>query len=751
MRSLQILLTITIIIFSLSVWANDTDKIIKIDVTGNERIDKGFITNNIKIKENDPFDLDKIREDMKNIYKTGFFSDVQIDVKETDKGKIITFVVIERAPIKAIYVSGNKKISTGDIRDKLKVKTGTVLNIEKIKESMDEIKKLYAGKGYYAAKVEYGIDYEEAYDVTVKFYIEEPEKAFVRKITYTGNKAFKGDKLKGYMRVSEKGMFSWFTGSGILDEETLEEDRKNIEAFYSDNGYVRAKVGVPDIKISKDGKTISIAMSVDEGNIYKIGTVDFTGDVIFERENLLRNLKGKSGNTFRSSIFHEDVLMLTDLYQDKGYAFCDISPLTLIDDDARRVNITFDFAKGQEIYFNRINILGNTKTRDKVIRRELRVAEGDRFSATKLKNSKKRLTNTTFFQNIDMKIIKTDEPDKINLDLMVEEKPTGSLSIGVGYSTEEQVMLTGSISQENLLGTGRKLSFQTAFSAISQDFRLSYLEPYIFDMNLDTGLSAFNYKRYMDTYDYKTTGGNVTLIRPLTDDVKGAVKYRYETTDVTNIEDAASIYIKEQEGTKITSSVTLSLTKNTIDNILNPSTGVNSGISFEVAGGPFSGDNYFYRAIAFYGKYIPAGFWDTTFFLKGTIGTIRTYGGKTLPIYEKFFVGGINTIRGFRYGEAGPKDEWDEVIGGENQLIFNTEWIFPIYKPAGIKGVIFFDAGHGFDDTQGFMLKDMKASAGLGLRWFSPMGPIRLEIGFNLFPKKDEKRNVFDFTIGTQY
>jgi outer membrane protein insertion porin family len=492
-------------------------------------------------------------------------------------------------------------------------------------------------------------------------------------------------------------------------------------------------------------------MSVDEGNIYKIGTVDFTGDVIFERENLLRNLKGKSGNTFRSSIFHEDVLMLTDLYQDKGYAFCDIGPLTLIDDDAKRVNITFDFAIGQEIYFNRINILGNTKTRDKVIRRELRVAEGDRFSATKLKDSKKRLTNTTFFQNIDMKIIKTDEPDKINLDLMVEEKPTGSLSIGIGYSSEEQVMLTGSISQENLLGTGRKLLFTTGFSAISQEFTLSYLEPYIFDMNLDTGLSAFNYERYMDTYEYKKTGGSVTLIRPLTDDVRGAVKYRYETTDVTNIEDAASIYIKEQEGTKITSSVMLSLTKNTIDNILNPSTGVNSGISFEVAGGPFSGDNYFYRAIAFYGKYIPAGFWDTTFFLKGAIGTIRTYGGKTLPIYEKFFVGGINSIRGFRYGEAGPKDEWDEVIGGKNQLIFNTEWIFPIYKPAGIKGVIFFDAGHGFDDTQGFILKDMKASAGLGLRWFSPMGPIRLEIGFNLFPKKDEKRNVFDFTIGTQY
>jgi outer membrane protein insertion porin family len=751
MKKLQILLTITIVIFSLSVWANDTDKIIKIDVTGNERIDKGFITNNIKIKENDPFDLDKIREDMKNIYKTGFFSDVQIDVKETDKGKIITFVVIERAPIKAIYVSGNKKINTGDIKDKLKVKTGTVLNIEKIKESMDEIKKLYASKGYYAAKVEYGIDYEEAYDVAVKFHIEEPEKAFVRKVSFTGNKVFKSDKLKEYMRVREKGMFSWFTGSGILDEEALEEDRKSIEGFYSDNGYVRAKVGIPDIKISKDGKTISIAMSVDEGNIYKIGTVDFTGDIIFEKENLLKNLKGKSENTFRSSIFHEDVLMLTDLYQDKGYAFCDITPFTLIDDDARRVNITFNFAKGQEIYFNRINILGNTKTRDKVIRRELKFAEGDRFSAIKLKDSKKRLTNTTFFKETDMKIIKTDEPDKINLDLTIEEKPTGTLSIGVGYSSEEQAIISGSISQENLLGTGRKLYLTAFLGSLTQEFRFSYLEPYIFDMNLDAGLSIFNFTRYMDTYDYKSQGGNVSLIRSLTDDVKGAVKYRYESTDVTNIADAASIYVKEQEGTKITSSVTLSLTKNTIDDILNPSKGVNSGISLEVAGGPFSGDNYFYRTIAFYGKYIPAGFWDTTFFLKGTLGTIRTYGGKELPIYEKFFVGGINTVRGFKYGEAGPKDEWDEVIGGKNQLFFNTEWIFPIYKPAGIKGVVFFDAGHGFDDTQGFMLKDIRYGAGFGIRWFSPLGPIRVELGFNLSPKKDERKQVFDFTIGTQY
>ncbi len=738
--------------FSLSGWANETDKIIKIDIIGNERIDRGFIANNIKTKENEPYNLDKIREDMKNIYKTGFFSDIQIDVKTTDKGKVVTFVVIERPPIKAIYISGNKKVKTDDIKDKLKVKTNTVLNIEKIKESMDEVKKLYASKGYYATKVNYEIDYEEDYQVTAKFLVEESIKAFVRNINFVGNKAFKSDKLKSLMSVREKGIFSWFTGSGILDEENLEDDKKRIEAFYADNGYVRVKTGIPDIKISKDGKTISITLPVEEGNVYKVGAIDFAGDLILKKEALFRSLKSKPGNTFRSSIYHEDVLTLTDLYQDKGYAFCEISPLTLIDDNTRNVNITFEISKGQEIYFNRINILGNTKTRDKVVRRELKFAEGDRFSATKLKDSKKKLKNTTFFKDVDMKIIKTDEPDKINLDLTVEERPTGSLNVGVGYSTADRVILTGTVSQENFLGTGRKLSLEASLSAFTRQYRFSYLEPYVFDKNLAAGFSILNFTRIMDNYEYKQIGGSLFFIRPLTDDVRGAIRYRYERTTVSNIEDTASDYVKEQQGTKLTSSVTFSLGQNTIDDILNPNKGINTEISLEIAGGPFAGDNYFHRTVAYYGQFIPAGFWDSTLFLRGTAGVIRPYGGKNLPIYEKFYVGGMNTIRGFNYGEAGPKDETGEVIGSKNELVFNVEWIFPIYKPAGIKGVVFYDSGAGFDDSKGFMLKDMKAGAGFGIRWFSPLGPIRLELGFNLFPKQGERKGgVFDFTMGTQY
>jgi outer membrane protein insertion porin family len=749
MGKLKIILFILFFIaLPLSLIASDTEIILKIEITGNEKIDTGFIVNAIKSKENTPYNLDKIREDMKNIYKTGFFSDVQIDVQDADKGKIVTFVVVERPPIKAIYLSGNNKIKTAALIEKLKIRSNTVLNTDKIKESIDELKKYYVSEGYYGTKINYEIDYGEEYNVTVTINIDETSKAYVKKINFTGNKAFRAGTLQDYMHTKEKGIFSWATGSGVLDEDALEEDRKNLEGFYNDNGYVRVDIGVPDIAVSKDGKTISITIPIEEGNIYKIGTIDFAGDVIFTKDDLIKQLKTKTGNTFRASLFHEDVLTLTDMYQDRGYAFCDIAPLTLVDDNSRSVNLSFNITKGQEVYFNRINILGNTRTRDKVVRRELKFGEGDRFSASNLKESKRKLKNTTFFKEIDMKIIKTEDPNKVNVDLSVEERPTGSISVGLGYSTEEKVMVTGSISQENFLGTGRKLLLDASLSSVTQQYKFTFIEPYIFDKNLSAGISAFNYDRSLDTYDYRKLGGSLSLTRPLTDYVKISSRYRLEKVDVKNIDDDATDYIKAQRGSNLTSALSFSLSRNTIDDIMNPTKGMNADITAEFAGGPISGDNNFYSFVGTYGRYFPLKFLESAFFVKGTAGMIRSYGGKEVPIYEKFYVGGLNSIRGFKYGEAGPLDINGEPLGSKNQLFFNFEWVFPIFQPVGLKGVVFFDAGHGFDTMKDFSLK---TAAGVGIRWFSPLGPIRLELGFNLNPKKGERGNAFDFAIGTQY
>jgi outer membrane protein insertion porin family len=751
MRKKRILFfTLFILFFTCSAFPAERERILKIEVIGNERVDKGVVLNAIKSRENDIYDPDRLREDLKSIYRTGYFSDVQIDVKETEKGKIVTFVVIERPVVRAIYIYGNKKVKTNDIKEKIKIKPNTVLNTEKVKESVDEIKKLYSGKGYYATKVESEITYEETYDVTVTFKIEEAKKAFVRKIEFIGNKSFKPGELKKYMRVKEKGIFSWFTGSGLLDEEALEEDRKNIEAFYMDRGYVNVKTGSPEIKISEDGKSITITMQVEEGSVYRVGKIDFSGDVIVPKEELNKTISLKTSEVFRSGLFQKDILKLIDLCQDKGYAFCEVVPLTSIDEEEKKVDVTFDIRKNEEVYFNRINIIGNVKTKDKVIRRELKFAEGDRFSATKLSESKKKLRNTTFFKEVDMKIQRTERPDRVNVDVVVEERPTGTLSMGIGYSTAEKVVVSGTISQDNLFGTGRKVYLDASLSSQSSDFRLTFVEPYFMDYRLSTGVSLSNYRKIMDDYNYRITGGSLFLNRPLKDYVNLGMKYRYERNAVYNVDETASKYIKEQKGKRTVSAPTLSLGKNTIDDILNPTHGDFGDISLECAGGIFGGNVDFVRSVAYYGRYIRAGFWDSTFMVRGTVGSIWPYGRRNLPVYEKFFVGGINSIRGFKYGEAGPKDEEGEAIGGKKQIIFNAEWIFPIFKPAGLKGVFFFDCGHGFDKTEGFF-KDYRFGSGFGIRWLSPLGPIRLELGFNLSPRKGERRSVFDFMVGTFY
>ncbi|MDW8002039.1 MAG: outer membrane protein assembly factor BamA [Deltaproteobacteria bacterium] len=731
-------------------YPSEKDRILRIEIIGNERVDKGVILNAIKSKENDIYDPERLREDLKSIYKTGFFSDVQIDLKETERGKIVTFVVIERPVVKAIYILGNKRVKTDDIKDKIKIKTNTVLNTERLKESVEEIKKLYSSKAYYATKVDAEIDYGESYEVTINFKIEEGKKAYVKKIDFIGNKSAKSSELKKFMKVKEKGVFSWFTGSGILDEDVLEEDRKNIEAFYMDRGHVNVRTSPPEIKVSPDGKSITISMQIDEGPVFKVGKIDFSGDLIVPPDELKKILTLKTGDLFKSSTFHKDVIKITDLYQDKGYAFCDVTPLTSIDEEQKRVDITFDIKKNEEVYFNRINIIGNVKTKDKVIRRELKFAEGDRFSATKLSESKRRLRNTLYFQDVDLKIQRTERPNFVNVDVTLEERPTGTLSLGVGYSTAEKVLLTGSVSQENLFGTGRKVYLEAQLGSTSSDFRLTAIDPYFLDYKLSTGISLSNYRREMDVYDYKTTGGSLFLRRPFTDYVSAGLKYRYDRNEVYNVDPTATKYIKEQKGKRTTSSFTFSLGKNTVDDILNPTKGDFGDVSIEVAGGALGGNVEFVKSIAYYGRYIKAGFWDSTFMLKAQVGSIWPYGRKKLPIYEKFFVGGINTIRGFRYGEAGPKDEEGEVIGGTKKIVFNAEWIFPIFKPAGIKGVVFFDCGHAFDKTKGFF-QDYRFGSGFGIRWLSPLGPMRLELGYNLSPRKGERRSVFDFMIGTFY
>ena len=481
-----------------------------------------------------------------------------------------------------------------------------------------------------------------------------------------------------------------------------------------------------------------------------MGKIDFKGDLLVGEPELRKKLKSKTGTTFRSSLFQADITSLTDLYQDKGYAFTDIAPLTAINDDEKTVNLLFDIAQGTEVYFNRINIIGNSKTRDKVIRREMKVAEGDLYSSSNLKESKRKLTNTTYFKTVDLKTEKTDDPDLVNLDVLVEEKATGTFSLGVGYSTDEKGMITGGVSQENLFGTGQKVYLNASLSSISHLYDFTYVQPYTFDTNISSSFNVFNTERIFTTYRYSGDGGAFTLARPLTDYLTASLRYGYESDKVSRVESDASSYVQRQAGISTTSSITGALVYNSLDDVLNPMKGTIASVTDQFAGGPLFGDNKFDKLILSYGRYFPWKY-DTTFFLRGTAGTARQYGGVAVPIFDRFFVGGIDSVRGFKYGEAGPLDPvTNDVIGGTNELYFNSEWIYPIYPAAGLKGDVFFDYGKGFNNMSGF-LSSPRPAAGFGIRWYSPFGPIRVELGFNLNRQIGEKGAVFDFSMGRPF
>ncbi len=337
-------------------------------------------------------------------------------------------------------------------------------------------------------------------------------------------------------------------------------------------------------------------------------------------------------------------------------------PLLTINDEDRTVNVVFDMAKGSEVFFNRINIVGNVKTRDKVIRRELKVAEGDLYSSSNLKETKRKLTNTTYFKTIDLKTVKTDEPDLVNLDVLVEEKPTGTFSVGVGYSTYEKAMVTGGISQENILGTGMKVYLNASLSSIAHLYDITLVDPYTFDKNFSTSFNVFNTERIFPAYQYSGDGGSITVSRPLTTYLTGALSYRYQEMSVTRVEADAGTFLQSQAGTNSTSAIGPSLLYNTIDDVLNPTRGTIASASFEFAGGPLLGTDEFTKYIASYGRYFPY-LYGTTFFLRGTAGSVRPYGGTTVPVWERFYVGGITSVRGLRVRDGGTARPCDERPG----------------------------------------------------------------------------------------
>ena len=729
----------------------------EIVVFGNERVDEAIILNEITSKEGEPFSQERIRADTKAVYRLGYFRDVQVDVSETQEGVALTFVVIEKPYVADIIISGNVKLSREDIEEVIEVKRDSVLNMNTVSSSTEEIKKLYTAKRYFGSEVDYWVELEEGNRAIVYFDIVEGVKGYLTKITFVGNKAFGSRRLKKVMQTKEKGWIWWLTKSGRLETDVLEVDISRIRSLYHDHGYVTVRVSEAEITLSENKKSIQITIRIEEGDQYSLGSLDIAGDILTTKEELLKGLKVKIGKVYRSSVTQKDLLWLTDHYADEGYAYVDVSPLTMLDHEEKLVHLTYKIEKGVKANINRIGIAGNTKTRDKVVRRELKIAEGDLYNATRLRKSRQRVMRTGYFKEVDFAVSPTEKKEFIDLGIKVDEADMGKLEFGAGYGNVTGVVGVIGLSHGNLFGLGYKAYINAEIGENVMDFKLGFSDPRFLDTPLSVGFDAYNETLEYNTYDADVTGGDIKIGREITDTIRVDLSYLYERVRIYDIDNDASTYIKSLRGTTTTGKTTLILTRNTIDNPYNPMRGSQIWISGTIAG--LGGDNYFYSARGGASWFHPI-IGDLVLHLNGLIGIIRGYNGKEVPLTEKFYVGGIKSMRGFEYGIAGPLDETLEPIGALNMVSFQTELLYPLSKALGLRAAAFYDVGKGWgtDDNQLHSSIDdsfmpLRHTVGVGIRWYSPFGPIRIDWGYNLDPRSErgEKSHVWDFSMGAMF
>lgn len=764
------------------------ETIYKIMILGNVRVEEGVIQGAIKSKVGDPFSIEKVREDLRSIFNLGYFTDVQLDIKSTPQGREVIFIVFEKPSIREVLIKGNVKVKLEDIKEKISLPPRSILNLEKVKENSEQIRKLYFSKGYYGVRVEEKVDYLETNEVLITFIIHEGPKGHIKKVVFKGNKEIKSSQLKKAMMTKQRNILSFITKTGILDEDVLKNDIQLLSAYYFDHGYLEAKISEPKIDLSNP-KKIQIEIEIAEGPRYSFGTIDFKGDLLTTKEDLFKTITLKRGDAYSNTAIRKDVNTLTELFANQGYAYVEITPETVTDEKNLLVHLTFDIEKKKQVSFEKIQIVGNTKTRDKVIRRELQVAEGELYNVSKMNKSQDRLRRTGFFKEVNLVTSRGSTEDKINLDVKVEEAPTGSISFGVGYSSIESVVGSASISDRNLLGYGYNGLLSFSLGAKTQNFKLAFTDPYFLGYPFSAGLSLYHENvEVFDKYSYKTAGGSISIGKELTEKTRLDGMYKLEKINVYDVSSDASSYIQKQRGEKTTSAILITPSFDTRDDYYNPRRGARHSLSIQNAGGILGGDNYFVKVVGETSWFFPLPLY-TTLNLRAKGGMVFPYGGKVdvmervedpdhpgeyeyvlvkknrLPIYEKFYFGGLHTIRGFEYGMAGPLDRNREPIGAEKMIVFNSEFIFPLSREIGLRGALFWDIGKawGVGDERSYTLvnhkpvknvekdRGIKTSAGFGVRWFSPFGPIHIDVGFNLNPKAGEKRHVIDFTMGTVY
>jgi outer membrane protein insertion porin family len=729
-----------------------------IRVEGVQRTEAGTIFTYLPVKVGERIDDEKAADAIRALYATGFYSDVRLEAD----GDVLIVSVQERPAIASIDISGAKEFTTDALKDGLKqagIAESKIYDKSLVDRAEKELKRQYTSRGYYGAVIRTTVTPLERNRVAVRFDITEGDVTKIADINIIGAKDFSEKTLLSQMKLTTPGWFTWFTKNDQYSKQQLTADLESLRSYYLNRGYLEFTIESTQVSITPDRERIYITIAINEGPVYRVGTIKFSGDLIVSEAELRALVPIKPGDVFSRERVVDATKKITDRLGNEGYSFANVNPVPDLDREKRVAGFTFFVDPGRRVYVRRINISGNQRTQDEVIRRELRQLEGSWYSLEKIARSKERLQRTGYFSDVNIETPAVPgTSDQVDVNVTVTERNTGALSFGVGYSAAEKLTVQASVSQSNILGTGNLVAVQLSNGSVNKVYSLTYVNPYWTADGVSRGFDLF--RRDVDTsslgiadYHTYTTGAGVRFGIPVTE---------YDTLNVGLTAERTSLqvdpvtapqryidFINEFGEKTNTIRTNISYAHDTRDSLTWPTRGwLNEG-GIEIGLPPT--DLTYYRAnYQSQWFYTPSTFNWITVMLNGELGYAAGYRGHPLPFFKNFYAGGVDSVRGFETATLGPRDTNGDILGGNRRLVGNIEALFPLpgYKEKNVRLSGFVDFGNVWGENDKLQARDVRVSTGIGVTWDSPVGPLRFSIGIPIKKLPEDKVERFQFQLG---
>src|SRR5205809_3502106 len=727
--------------------------------TGPATVSKERILAQMRTKVGQPFNDATVEQDVEALYKSGAVQNVRIFGAPEGDGVKVIVQVQTRSIAREIVIEGARRISARKLRKEIKLKLNYPIREEQLEEAREKIIEIYQSHGFTDVGVQFRVDPldEKHGTARVVFTVNEGAKGAVAQISFEGNAHFSAWRLRKEMKTKRKTIVSFLDKSGRLDEAQLQQDLDSLREWYQNHGFI--DVEIKDVRRERNTKgALTITIVIAEGQQYNVRSLTMSGEKVAKEQAIRVLLKMKEGSVYSPKRLHDDAKAVADAYGSGGYVHLVITPESTPAGPAL-VDVHYKIEEGERSYVNRVDIEGNTRTKDKVIRREVLIAPGDVFNTVRADTTKKRLENLGYFSKVETYPEETDVPGRKDLTILVQEKRTGSFSFGAGFSTIDQLVGFAELTQGNFdlfnwptfTGGGQKFRLRVQYGTLRKDFLLNVTEPYFLDRRLSlSGQLFYTEADYLSVeYNQRNYGFTIDLRKPITSFIYVSLGYQLQDIDIYNVSSSASAFIKSQEGSFTESKILTSAVFDRRDNALLTRTGQRITLAPFIAGGFLGGNTQIYGWDLEGSQYFRLK-WDTILLINGEIATVNTWGnGSDVPIFERLYLGGANNLRGFPYREVGPQDVTGEPIGGLSMARATVEWTFPIIEKA--RGAVFYDTGFVNSDAWSFGFKHIASDVGVGIRLNLPIGPLRLDYGYPLQRDGYNGGGHFNFSVGYQF